>query len=188
MSPKLKVSEVREIQEFEEKEYQKVADLYCDIWKEPPWNEDFWTTEKVISDIQKEMAHPWATMLIITVMNGSLQNKCAGFTWGYEVSLNDLREISGTDALDKIFSNGKRVFYIDEFGVRSVVRNQGIGKRLSNTLVQRAQDIGCTIITLRTDIEAQAAKAVYSKIGFEEINVHDTQYKRRTYWLKKLPC
>lgn len=186
MSPKLKVSGVREIYGFEKKEHQKVAELYCEIWKEPPWNESFWTVKGVISDIKKEMAHPLAAMLIVMGMNGSLQGEYVGFTWGYEVSRDDLRKISGTNALDHIFANGAKVFYIDELGVRPSARDQGIGKRLSRALIQIARNRGCTRAVLRTDVEAKAARAVYAKIGFEEMDVHDAQHKERTYWLKKL--
>ena len=31
------------------------AKLYCEIWKEPPWNEDFWVPEKVAEDLTMEM-------------------------------------------------------------------------------------------------------------------------------------
>lgn len=182
MTSRQRFFKIREIYSSEVKKHQEVAKLYCQIWEEPPWNEHFWTTERVISDIQKEKAKPWATMFIAETMNDG----CIGFTWGYEVSPEDLREISGANALDKIFARGKKVFYIDELGVKPTVRNRGIGKKLSRALVERARDIGCTSIVLRTDVEAQAARAVYAKIGFKEMDVHDAQYEKRTYWLKKL--
>ena len=101
--------EIREIYLYELEKQLEVAQLYCQIWQEPPWNEHFWTPDEVMADIQKEM-NPLraATMFMATTRDGG----CVGFTWGYEVFMDDLCEISGTHALDKIV-RGQKTFYID---------------------------------------------------------------------------
>ncbi len=166
-----------------EESLRSIAKLYCVIWKEPPWNEDFWTVEGVVSDIQKEMVRPQARMFLAITKEHTI---LIGFTWGYEVYLTDLREISGTDALDQLFARGRRVFYVDELGVRADARNKGVGKKLSLVLLKWARSAGCTRVVLRTDVEAQAAKAVYAKLGFKETDVRDALHKERTYWIKKM--
>jgi len=66
-----------------------IAELYCEIWKEPPWNENFWTVERVMQDIQKELTRPNAVLFSATNDQGVV-----GFTWGYETTLSDLHRIS----------------------------------------------------------------------------------------------
>lgn|SRR3989344_8717958 len=184
---------------------QRIAQLYGEIWREPPWNEDFWTVEGVTSDIRKEMARPHGGMF---VANGTRQihaselsddsagrkpypseeerTSLVGFTWGYEVSQADLREISGTNGLDHLFSPGVRVFYVDELGVQRKWRNRGIGSGLSVALLEKARAEGLTLATLRTDMEAHPARAVYVKLGFTELKVQDASHEKRTYWAKEL--
>jgi len=56
---------------------EKTARLYCEIWKEPPWNEYFWKQKEVLRDIQEQLKKE-AAMLIVAVN----KDKVIGFTWG----------------------------------------------------------------------------------------------------------
>jgi len=162
---------------------RKCAELYCQIWKEPPWNEDFWTVEGVIEDIKKQMERPNAVGF--WALYGE---EVIGFTWGYEVSKADLREISGVVALDFLFKKGSRVFYIDELGVAYLFRGRGIGERLSRNLIGAVRN-SCEIrrFTLRTDIKAITARNLYRKLGFRDLLIRDAAHPNRTYWFLELP-
>ena len=162
---------------------RKCAELYCQIWKEPPWNEDFWTVEGVIEDIKKQMERPHAVGF--WALHGE---EVVGFTWGYEVSKEDLRKISGVETLDVLFEKGDRVFYIDELGVAPLFRKRGVGEQLSKALIAVAQGLcGIQRFTLRTDIKAIAARKLYIKLGFKELSVRDAEHPERTYWVLELP-
>jgi len=157
-----------------------LAELYCAIWKEPPWNEEFWTVRGVSDDFLVQIRRPCAKVCLAFA---GLE-RVVGFAWGYEVSRNNLREIAGTDALDFLFMDRERVFYVDEVGVAPGFREQKIGEQLSKSLIAAAyEDHGITRITLRTDVGAQAARSLFAKIGFKELEVRDKEHPDRTYWL-----
>jgi len=162
---------------------RKCAELYCQIWKEPPWNEDFWRVERVIKNIKKQMKQPNAVGFL--ALHG---DRVVGFTWGYEVSKEDLRKISGVEALDVLFEKRGRVFYIAELGVASLFRKRGIGEQLSRNLIAVVQN-SCEIrrFTLRTDIKAVAARNLYIKLEFRNLSVRDAKHSKRTYWFLELP-
>ena len=163
---------------------KKCAELYCQIWKEPPWSEDFWTVKRVIKDIREEMERKNAVGFL--ALYG---DEVVGFIWGYEVSKEDLRQISGVDALDVLFKKRARVFYIDELGVASLFRRRGIGEQLSRTLITVVRN-SCKIqcFTFRTDIKVPAvARNLYSKLGFRDLSIRDAEHSQRTYWVLEIP-
>jgi len=174
--------EVERLDVKKEEVLRKCAELYCQIWKEPPWNEDFWTVEGVIEDIRKQMKRSNAVGFLALH-----REEVVGFTWGYEVSKEDLREISGVEALDVLFEKGNRVFYIDELGVASLFRKRRIGEQLSRSLITAVQN-HCEIrrFTLRTDIKAIAARNLYIKLGFSDLSIRDAEHSKRTYWFLEL--
>lgn len=157
------------------------ANLYCEIWKEPPWNEDFWKPEEVSEDFRSEMCNPGAGAFL-SVCRGSV----VGFTHGYLVSCEKLREIAGSDMLDYLFENTPSLFYVDELGVASSYRGNRISLNLSSELIGHAKGLGMSGMVLRTDIDARAARRVYTELGFSELSVHDSNYPNRTYWFLSL--
>lgn len=165
-----------------EENCRKTAKLYCEIWKEPPWNEDFWKPEAVIKDLQEQMAKQNAIFLIAT----NETTEVIGFTWGYGINLAELSQMSGVPtSIWKKEIREKRLFYIDEFGVKGIYRGRGIGQRLVKELLKQISFSGINCITLRTNVLAIAAKIIYSKIGFKESAIHDAKHQNRTYWIKK---
>lgn len=160
---------------------QSWASLYCQIWQEPPWNEDFWRPEKVVEAFKQEMARPDA--LAFLALND--QSAVIGFTQGYSVSPTELREIAGNNLLDFLFEKNERVYYVDELGVDSSYRGNRLSVSLSRALIAEISDRGITQVVLRTDIQALAARHVYKELGFGELPVHDAQYPTRTYWSLK---
>lgn len=156
----------------------KCAELYCAIWKEEPWNEDFWTVPGVLEDMRIEFTKTKAEAFI--ALNDD--EEVIGFTWGYSVSKEDLQEISGGNLLNNLFANGESLFYIDELGVSSVFRVKGIAKEISQILIRNVQRRNIDSIVLRTDVKAVAARILYEKLGFKELAVQDQKHPDRTYW------
>lgn len=160
--------------------FKQCAKVYCQIWKEPPWNEDFWKPEQVIQDIKQELTMPDAQCLM------AIDKSVIGFTWGYSVDKEVLRDISQGNKLDILFSNQVKVYYIDELGVSPGYRKMGIGGVLTSQLIKCAKSDGNSVIVLRTDKQAIAAKIVYTKLGFIEYPISDTRYPDRTYWVLEI--
>ena len=161
---------------------ESLANLYCRIWKEPPWNERFWSKEKVLTDLAFELTLPQAHCFVAM----SNQGKIVGFTWGYAVSRSLMRTIADSHHLDYVFRPNCLVYYIDELGVAKAYRKRGIAKKLTQQLICAARKNGCNIITLRTDTQAEAARKLYEKLGFKESPIKDKKYPTRTYWIKKI--
>lgn len=155
---------------------RKIAELYCQIWKESPWYEDFWKPEEVMADIKKELLKG-ASKGFIATKDGEV----VGFTWGYEVTKEDLREISKSNLLDYLFDVEGTYFYVDELGVDIAFRGRGLGELLSRSLIK---DLQLTCLLTRTDIKAQKARALYENLGFSDLRVKDTEHPNRTYWLR----
>jgi ribosomal protein S18 acetylase RimI-like enzyme len=175
--------------------WESCAKLYCQIWREPPWNEDFWEEDRVLGDIKRELERPGAeaflavqNRLAIPINNGldvfSIQ--VVGFTWGYLVRKKDAREISRGFSLDYLFDKEEFIFYIDELAVASFARNRKIGETLNGLLVQEAKGKGVSGIFLRTDKRAVAARNLYSKMGFKDLEEEDSKHPDRTFWLLEL--
>ncbi len=154
------------------------AKCYCEIWKEPPWNEDFWRPESVIADFRKEMQNPDAVAFL--AMN---EGNVVGFTHGYSVGKGELGAIAENNLLDLVFDRERRIFYVDELGVAKSHRGQRISIALTASLVRAAHDSGSTVIVLRTDIQAHAARHVYERSGFIDLGIRDATHAERTYWM-----
>lgn len=151
--------------------------LYCEIWKEPPWNEDFWQPENVAEDLSREMQYPDAVGFLAVD-----RGRVVGFTHGYSVSRDELRIIAGNGLLDHLFEKNERVYYVDELGVAASHRGRRISLRLTSPLIEHARKCGVGGVTLRTDVEATAARHVYRELGFTELSIRDAVHPSRTYW------
>jgi len=170
--------------EKEESALLGVAGIYCRVWEEPPWNEDFWTIGRVIQDLHKELMKPNAVLLYATEEE---DREITGFTWGYETSISDLSDISGAfkSQWERIVGE-KRAFYIDELGVDRKYRQCGFGLSLTQELLRKVTNLDIDYATLRTDIKAVAARSLYKKMEFQELSITDVEHPDRTYWLKDL--
>ncbi len=162
--------------------FSKIAEIYCKIWKEPPWNEDFWTVESVVKDLKEQSKRQ--NFVLLAALNGT--EDIVGFTWGYEVNTLDLSKISGhPESIWKDIIQQKRCFYVDELGVDINHRGKKIGKKLTIRLLREISLIKINHITLRTDIKAVPARSLYQKVKFKEIDLTDKEHGKRTYWLRK---
>jgi ribosomal protein S18 acetylase RimI-like enzyme len=157
----------------------ELEDLYCSIWRDPPWNEE-WDPAQVEAKIHDEMSQPNAKGLLAFSDTGVME----GFTWGYEVTPHKLVEIAGTSLINFVFRGSAiRLFYISELGVAKTLRHQGAGRALSLELISAIRkDCGINHFILRTDEHAAPARSLYKHLGFSEILVRDANHPERTYW------
>jgi len=164
---------------------KKCAHLYCEIWREPPWCENFWVPEQVVEDIVSQI-NKSDSKFFLACSPAFPHPEVIGFTWGYRVTVEEMQKICASDQLNILFSDGKAVFYIDELGVALNYRKKGVGKKLSILLLNSLNPGKIHRVTLRTDIAAVAARTLYTKIGFKELSTRDANYPDRTYWVKEL--
>lgn len=156
---------------------QKCASLYCEIFKEPPWNEN-WAVDKVLQDMEAQAAMPGFCGLFARE-----EGKIIGFAWGYLVSKIEMRKIAGNAELDFVFEECERIFYADELGVSAPFRGKEYGMKLSQGLIDQVKkDNRTSVIVLRTDEKARTARNLYHRLGFIDLHVRDSVYKDRTYW------
>lgn len=164
-----------------EETLRSCAGLYCQIWREPPWDECFWTVDSVTEDLKRQTQKCGAKGFF--AMNGS---EVSGFTWGYSANCEDMRKISESADLDHLFSNGESVFYLAELGVCSSVRKHKVGEKLTVHLLASLAKDGVRMVILRTDIKANAARHLYQKMGFIDLKIKDGRHNNRTYWVLSL--
>lgn len=157
---------------------KKVAKLYCEIWKEPPWNEHFWKQDEVLSDILEQLNKEVA-MLVVAVK----KDKVVGFTWGYRVDKKTIGILSGNNLLEQLFDSSRLIFYIDELGVEQKHRMHGIGKKISKKIIDQTRKVGINCWYLRTHIKAKPAQKLYRHLGFRDLKVKDGKHPDRTYWM-----
>jgi len=67
------------------------AELYCQIWKEAPWNEDFWIPEEVVMDFRQIVEVQLGQVLV-----ASFSQEVVGLVGGFPMSMADLHERSGS--------------------------------------------------------------------------------------------
>ena len=158
---------------------EKTARLYCEIWKEPPWNEYFWKQDEVLRDIQEQLKKE-AAMLVAAVK----KDRVIGFTWGYLVDKKLMETISSNNLLSFLFEPAtKSVFYIDELGVDKRHRMHGVGGKITESIIKQTKKIGVDCWCLRTHINAMPARKMYGKLGFNDLKIKDGKYADRTYWM-----
>lgn len=163
------------------------SNLYCEIWKEPPWNEDFWKPWKVRRELHREIRYQHGEAFLALVWDPEYEDgKVVGFTHGYSVTCQEMRIIAGNGLMNKFFKNRERVYYVDELGVAKEYRGRRISLWLTRSLIHAARDHGLTCMLLRTDMQAMAARHLYQRLGFTELKVHDAQHPDRTYWSLEL--
>ncbi|MEM5778674.1 MAG: GNAT family N-acetyltransferase [Candidatus Aenigmatarchaeota archaeon] len=141
--------------------------MYKEIWKEPPWNENFWTDEMVNKDI--EYALKQKDFIGKLAVNS---DNVIGFIWGYSLPEDKFQFLKLKDSI-----------YIDELAVEKSFRRGGIGTKLTNMLIKDAKKLGYKTVTLRTDVNG-IAYSFYFNLGFEDLKIRDPQYQERTYMRK----
>jgi ribosomal protein S18 acetylase RimI-like enzyme len=64
--------------------------------------------------------------------------------------------------------------WVEDVIVDQAVNGQGIGRRLTEAMLARAEELGCRTVDLTSRPSREAANALYRKVGFEprETNVY----------------
>lgn len=161
---------------------EKVAELYCWVFQEEPWNENN-VPSKVMEVMDEQFKRPNATALA-----GFGDGELIGFTWMYQILKDDLKE--GTrysPELSFLFDGQKNVFYLQEIAVKKEFRRQGNGEILTRELLFSGRKNGADIVVLSTHAEAKSIVLLISKLGFQNSGViRPPAELGRTYWTLKL--
>jgi ribosomal protein S18 acetylase RimI-like enzyme len=168
---------------------EQLAALIYGVFRVPPWNEDY-EKPRILFGLGIELMRRNAVLYIAkTKRSGEI----IGYILGHEVIKQredprdrTLSEIAGTHALDYLFEGGKRVFYVDGLGIAPGFRRLHIAERLSSALIEELRKRGFAYRLGRTDTKAEAMRALFTKLGFQELPVSDALYPARTYWLLRL--
>jgi len=159
---------------------EQIAQLYCAIWREPPWNELNWTNEMVYEEFAELFASPNPQMLCAY----RTADEVAGFSWGFEKSMEKIVRENAPELAQVL--KGGRFFYTSELAVAASMRNAGVGVMLTEALTRQVQASGASYVFLRTHKEAFPAQKVYTRCGFTRTEIRDVTYPDRTYWVRKL--
>lgn len=98
-----------------------VANLYCHVFGEPPWNEA-WTTNDVLATIHKPGLRWWTLT----------DNNVIGFIAG---AINTPDAIAHDFHIPRELLTGNRIGYLAEIGINQQYRRGGFARQLSNTLL-----------------------------------------------------
>jgi GNAT superfamily N-acetyltransferase len=168
---------------------EQMADLTYHAFREPPWNIDE-EKPRLHFGLGVAMMRRNASTFIAKTTHST---RIIGYISGYEVFRESedhrdlaLCKISGTKALDYLFEGGGQVFYGNILCVDPVFRRKHIALRLAAAQINGLRAEGFTYRIGRTAIAAEAMRALYTKLGFQESPVHDALYPERTYWLLRL--
>ncbi len=167
----------------------ELAELICEVFSEPPWNECFSTT-RIMFGLGAEMMRKNA---ILVIAKHKQDGHVIAYMLGQElvVESDDPRDqtflkISGGHDLDVLGNNQQRTFYVSGLGVRATYRRLGIAEQLSATLLSELRRHKFDYRLGRTDLQAHGMRKLYSKQGFIELPVYDLKYPERSYWLLSL--
>ncbi|MCX6808286.1 MAG: GNAT family N-acetyltransferase, partial [Candidatus Berkelbacteria bacterium] len=89
---------------------EKTAEFYCQVWREPPWSEDFWQPEKVAAEFVETMKVPGSGFRI-AVQDESV----IGLSIAYPISLSEIE--SRADGLEELIPSDYLPIYIAELAV-----------------------------------------------------------------------
>jgi GNAT superfamily N-acetyltransferase len=167
----------------------ELAELICEVFSEPPWNEHFSTT-RIMFGLGVEMMRKNA---ILIIAKHKLEGHVIAYMLGQElvVESDDPRDqtflkISGGHDLDVLANNQQRTFYVSALGVRLTYRRLGVAEQLSTTLLTELRRHKFDYRLGRTDLQAHGMRKLYNKQGLKELPVYDLKYPERSYWLLSL--
>jgi ribosomal protein S18 acetylase RimI-like enzyme len=168
---------------------EQMAALAYHAFREAPWSDDHEKPRLHLGlgvDLMRRNA-------LAFIGKAKSSDKIVGYILGYEVFRESedprdltLSAISGNTTLDYLFEGGRRVFYGDILCVDPGFRRRHIAYRLTAAQINELRAEGFTCRIGRTAIAGEAMRALYTKLGFQELSVHDVLYPERTYWLLRL--
>ena len=69
--------------------------------------------------------------------------------------------------------------WVEDVIVDEAVNGQGIGRRLTEAMLDRARELGCVTVDLTSRPSREAANALYKKVGFVERETNVYRYDLR---------
>ena len=120
---------------------------------------------KALSEIEKEcFSTPWSENALSDELTNNFARffvaECDGAVLGYIGAHNILGEV-----------------YITNVAVSESFRRKGIAEKLIRTLVDFCENEGMEFVTLEVRRSNEAAKKLYSKMGFEEVGERKDFYE-----------
>ncbi len=70
--------------------------------------------------------------------------------------------------------------WVEDVIVDEAVNGQGIGRRLTEAMLDRARELGCVTVDLTSRPSREAANALYKKVGFVERETNVYRYRVET--------
>lgn len=167
----------------------EVAGVIQQVFSEPPWHENY-ALMRLNFGLGVELMRKNPILYIATKKS---DGKVIGYLLGQELlrhsddSRNQtLFTISGTDELDYLLEDNKRLFYVSGVGVYHEYRGSGIATRLSLRLIEELRRQKYNYRLGRTHVTAVKMRYLYAKQGFVELPVMDANHPDRSYWLLEL--
>lgn len=149
---------------------------YCEVWKEPPWLED-WNRQEVFDFLNTIKERPGNVMIL-----AETGGRVVGISAGWSMSFDRLSELAKAAQWSRDLESA-RIFYVAELCTDPMIRGHGIGTRISSIMLQTARNTGHDRFALRTHVEAFPAHHVYAKLGFSQTGFFDAELPDREYWL-----
>lgn len=129
-----------------------IADLYCDVFREPPWGEE-WPPGVVLQDLNTAMSYDGF------VGSTCLDDRVLGFCWGFTVPCDFPSRVGFAILRDRLLAEGIRpadCFYDAETGVSKDYRDQGLATSLLSDCLSRS---ALSYLAMRTKNPAMIAVA-----------------------------
>lgn len=159
-----------------EDDVMELAEFYCEVWKEPPWNENFWQAEEVADKIRNDLRANNSLWLLAKI-NGEI----IGFALGHEISSEKFFEMTRQTHCAEF--GGGRIFYHAELAIKKDFRLQGIGSELMRVLETFAVSSGCLFAVVRT--KSVGAMKILENLNFQKTTVEHPGDPERKYWIKQ---
>ena len=142
------------------------------VFNTPPWSDGL-AIPRLIYGLGKDLMRKNAVAYFARLKSGLV----VGYNLGYEIFLTSddtrdrtLQEVSGTNALDYLFEEGrKRIFLGDTLCVHPGLWRQGIGEKLVSAVTEQAQRMEFDIRLGRTDVTHMPQRQHFGKHGFPEV-------------------
>lgn len=109
-------------------------------------------------------------------------------TYIYRIDGDYIGEISiVTDAGDPQYTIPDRRLYVSRLIVKDEYRRQGIGKKLVDFIVRKAQQEGYRELSIGVDLDNYPALRLYAQMGFDRIvHIGEDEYGRFVKLIKEL--
>ncbi len=109
-------------------------------------------------------------------------------TYIYRIDGDYIGEISiVTDAGDPQYTIPDRRLYVSRLIVKDEYRRQGIGKKLVDFIIRKAQQEGYRELSIGVDLDNYPALRLYAQMGFDRIvHIGEDEYGRFVKLIKEL--